>query len=247
MQPAKLRASGDWLKWKNVIVSNGLTLDERQLRELVQYHDLLKGWNSRVNLISRNDESNIWPNHIVHSLSLLFRLTIPERSRMADIGSGGGLPGIPLAIALPNTTVVMIESIRKKCSALLDIVSRLGLQNASVKNARAEELVTSSEFKASFDFVTARAVAPISKLVYWSLPLVRKRREHTVILKSDGKRGEISIPTPVLIAFKGGSTEDEVSKARSIDKNLNVYSYDLMFKGIEATSLVEKKIVIIPL
>lgn len=166
---------------------------------------------------------------------------------MADIGSGGGLPGIPLAIALPNTTVVMIESIRKKCSALQDIVSRLGLQNARVKNARAEELATSNEFKASFDFVTARAVAPISKLVYLSLPLVRKRREHTVVLESEGKRGEISIPTPVLMAFKGGSTEDEVVKAKSINPNLNIYSCDLTFSGIEATNLVEKKLVIVRL
>ena len=106
---------------------NGFELNDGMVQQLEQYVSLLLEWNAKVNLVSRKDQENIWGGHVLHALSMLFRIRLPEEIRVIDLGSGGGLPGIPLAIVNPGWTVGLLDSIQKKCTAVEDIVTRMGL------------------------------------------------------------------------------------------------------------------------
>lgn len=196
---------------QKILVESGIPVSERQLEQFGEYAGLLLEWNGKVNLISRKDESNLWIGHILHSLSPLRRFKLPERAVIADLGSGGGLPGIPMAIALPQAKVVLIESIRKKCSALQDMVDRLSLGNIKILNARAEDAAALKEYGGAFDLILARAVAPLPDLIRWSRPLVAPKRNLVVQCLWDEPE---SLPLPALIAMKGGELEKEISDAR---------------------------------
>jgi len=233
--------------WKQIIAANGLRIQDGQFAQLSLFHDLLIEWNARVNLVSRKDESKLWPNHILHSISLLFKLSLPNGVVAADIGSGGGLPGLPLAIMLPEVEIVLIESIKKKCAALSDIVSRLRIGNARVVNGRAEDIGTTKTYANRFDVVLARAVAPLRQLITWSVLLVRKTTGLRIKTRcSDGLIDE-SIHLPVLVALKGGDLEKELAEAKRSPHCRSLWSCDVQFEGIQKTSLVDKKIVIISL
>ena len=119
----------------NIMRQNNLPLSEAQVASLAEYESLLREWNGRINLISRRDQENIWTAHILHSLSILFHLEIPASVRVLDLGSGGGLPGIPLAIARPDLTVVLLDSMAKKMRAVSDIVARLKLGDIDMAKA----------------------------------------------------------------------------------------------------------------
>ena len=230
--------------YQGIIARAGFSLDEEQLGRLAQYATLLLEWNQRVNLVSRKDESNIWPAHILHSLTILMGMNVPDHAKVADLGSGGGLPGIPIAIALPTVEVVLIESIRKKCLALGDMIDRLNLNNTSVINARAEDLGAKGDHEHSFDLILARAVAPLADLVKWSLPLVRRDQRLNIRLCGKDREDE-SLALPALIALKGGSLEEEIRDVRNGGKLRYVKSSPIEFEGIEKTGLVDKSLVII--
>lgn len=230
--------------YKGIISANGLCLKEDQFARLEQYAKLLADWNAKVNLVSRKDQENVWPNHILHSISILFEVGFPAGMRIADIGSGGGLPGVPLSIAMPQVKLVLIESLRKKCLALEDMIQQLGVANARVVNARAEELSSTKEFRHSFDVVLARAVAPLERLIMWAAPLVRRERQLALkILKSDSE----SIDLPALIALKGGNLGLEMAEARGTGRLRDLRKVPIEFEGIENTTLVDKHIVIVAL
>jgi 16S rRNA (guanine527-N7)-methyltransferase len=223
------------------VASNGLDLNPEQHDRLVLYIDLLREWNAKVNLVSRKDEEGIWPNHILHSLSLLFEFSFPDGLRIADLGSGGGLPAIPLAIASPNTHIVMIESIRKKCVALEDILNRLSLTNISLVHGRAEEVARNQPLFHSFDVVTARGVAPLDELISWSLLLVRRGRGPALTRRR-------SVPpagtaTPLLIALKGGELSTEINTARQKHGKRPFHQIPVAFIGMEKTALTDKYII----
>lgn len=233
--------------WLEIIGPNGINIQDGQLKQLSLYRDLLIEWNSKINLISRKDETNIWPNHILHSISPLFTMNIPDGVSLADIGSGGGLPGVPLAILLPKVKVVMIESIKKKCIALSDMVSRLGIANAQVINGRAEEVGKSKEHRSQFDMIVARAVAPLDELITWSAPLLRKTSAFKMKLRGQEKPLDETIQLPVLISMKGGDLVEEIAEAKRMKACKTIRTYELHFDGIEKTGLVDKKIVIVGL
>jgi 16S rRNA (guanine527-N7)-methyltransferase len=228
--------------WRGLIEENGVRVGEDQFALLSTYGRLLREWNSKVNLISRKDEPNIWPGHIIHSISILFCISIPPRLKAADIGSGGGLPGIPLAILMPTTRITLIESIRKKYEALADIVGRLGISNAVPVHSRAEDL--SDGRLEDCDVVFARAVAPLQDLALWSCMLTKtssgRATTHTV-LKVLGN----SLQTPVLIAMKGGNVDSEIDQVQK--KGMGVHSIDLRFARMEDTGLVDKKLIVVSL
>lgn len=136
---------------------------EQEMHKLSAYVDLLLEWNSKINLISRKDEDQIWVHHILHSLMLFHRHKIEKGNKVLDVGTGGGLPGIPLAIVYPETNFILIDSIEKKCKAVSDMTDALGLQNVEVWNGRAEEYK-----KYTINHVVTRAVAPAEKLVRWT-------------------------------------------------------------------------------
>lgn len=232
--------------YKDIILRNGLDLREDQLVRLDEYCSLLLQWNTRLNLVSRKDEDNVWPNHILHSLAVLIEVDIPDGVRVADIGTGGGLPGIPLSIAKPHATFVLIESVRKKCVALEAMVQSLGLGNVEVVNARAEDILIQKKYKRSFDVIVARAVAPLGELINWSAPLGRRSAGTGIAFRRPELR-EKAIRPPALIAMKGGDLKREITEARKASQPRSIQSFPIDFDGIDQTSLADKQIVVVEL
>jgi 16S rRNA (guanine527-N7)-methyltransferase len=157
--------------WNTLTRNAGLTLDDSQFAQLNAYLDLLLTANQRMNLTRITDRGQAEILHIADALTVLPHLP-PKRHRLADVGSGGGVPGIVLAIARPDVQVVLVESTRKKADFLLAAVSELKLSNVMVEPKRAEDLAWSPQ-RESFDVVVARAVALLPILVEWLLPLVK--------------------------------------------------------------------------
>jgi 16S rRNA (guanine527-N7)-methyltransferase len=118
-------------------------------------------WNERINLISRKDIEHLYTRHILHSLAIAKFIHFREGSKILDVGTGGGFPGIPLAILFPSVQFVLIDSIEKKIKVVKDIIEKLELKNCSAQVIRAEQL------KEKFDFVVSRAVAPLPKFHGW--------------------------------------------------------------------------------
>lgn len=224
----------------HICEQNGFPLDSDARKKLESYEILLKEWNSKVNLISRKDVDNIWTSHIFHSLTPLLIFSFPLGVRLLDIGTGGGLPGIPLAIARPDISVCLTDSIRKKTAALAEIVQTLNLPNADVVNGRVEEIARNPGYRSRFDGVIARAVAPLADLVKWSKPFIRMK---AALQPSESRRR--SVTPPFLIALKGGDVSREVSAATRLLRNEKVETINLDFPGLDATGLEEKKIVLI--
>lgn len=127
-------------------------LEPDQLARLLAYQSLIMQWNDKVNLVSRKDIGNFLQRHVAPSLSINRIFSFPANARVIDIGTGGGLPGVPLAITNPKVNFCLVDSIGKKVTAVRDIVNQLGLENVDVQNIRAEQI------DEKFDFVVARAV-----------------------------------------------------------------------------------------
>jgi len=157
--------------WLEVAGRANVTLSEAQGNLLGKYLDLLIDANKRMNLTRIIDRESAERLHIADALTLLPYLP-PNPHRLVDVGSGGGVPGIPLAIARPDAIVLLIESTQKKAAFLKDVAEKLGLTNVAVSEWRAEEVARSNS-RESFDVATARAVGAMDMLVEWCLPLVR--------------------------------------------------------------------------
>ncbi len=212
-----------------------LPFEESQLLLLEEYVRLLLDWNKKVNLISRKDEENVWYSHIVHSLLPLTLVQIPPGLSLLDLGSGGGLPGIPMAIVRPDLRLTLLDSIRKKTTAVDDMVLKLGLPNVKVLTGRAEELQRQSTER--FDIVIARAVAPLVDLIKWSRPLVRR----------PVASGTPELPLPALLAMKGGDLAAELEQARIKTRAAGIRIHALNFDIPDPSLLEEKKLCVVPL
>lgn len=227
---------------------NGLPLTNGQLLLLRQYVGHLLEWNRRINLISRKDEQGVWISHILHSVAVLFHVHFPVSAAVMDLGTGGGLPGIPIAIARPDLSVTLLDSIAKKTAALQDIIARLGVSNVEVICARAEALRFDKSTDRGFDIVLARAVAPLRELVQWALRLasppssaINDSETHT------GSHDKSSFRTPFLLAMKGGNVNDEIRAARMKYNKKNIVSISLRIDGLRDEDLVDKKLILVEL
>lgn len=150
------------------------TVTENQINQLETFVDLLQKWNQRYNLISRKDIDKIWEHHILPSLIPLTLTDFHESCWILDIGSGGGLPAIPIKIIRPDLQMLLVDSVRKKTLFLQKITSDLRLTKISVMRERIETLTTQSDLREQFDVVTARAVANIPQLYDWSKPFLKR-------------------------------------------------------------------------
>jgi 16S rRNA (guanine527-N7)-methyltransferase len=158
--------------WEQVVARSGVELSARQHEQLGQYLELLTEANQRMNLTRITDRAAAEVGHVGDSLTVLAFLPAGE-IRLADVGSGGGVPGIPLAIARPQMRVTLIESTKKKAAFLREAVKQLDLSNVTVSDERAEDAGL-GDLREEFDVAVARAVATLDWLMEWCLPLVKK-------------------------------------------------------------------------
>lgn len=227
-----------------VIRQNGLEASVEQLELLERYVGLVLEWNARINLISRKDEENIWAQHLLHSIAPLFVLSLPERLTVMDLGSGGGFPGIPLAILKPAWTVVLVDSIRKKTVALEDMVKRLALGSVRVETGRVEDKEVLSSMRGKCDLILARGVASLAKLAIWSRPFARRGAGDVAHVRRAGGVGPDQYLLPLLLAYKGGDLETEIREAQIKARVKQVGVMSLTFPGGEE---MEKKLVVVKL
>ncbi len=177
--------------WNDIAARASVTLDKPQHSLLNRYIDLLTAGNKRMNLTRITDRDAAELNHIADSLTLLAHLPAGPL-KLADVGSGGGVPGLPLAIVRPDIRVVLIEATGKKADFLKSAVGELGLSNVKVMAERAEDAGHSPMMRESCDVAVARAVATLSWLVEWCLPLVKVRGR---MLAMKGQRIADELPT----------------------------------------------------
>ena len=216
-----------WLR--KVLLFNNFKVEDTQIDLLNKYVDLLIKKNISVNLISRKGIENIWENHIIHSISILFNFSFPKKSTILDLGSGGGLPGIPLKILRPDIHLTLVDSIKKKVYAIDEFIQNLGLTQANAVWSRAEDL--GKEHSNHYDTVISRAVAPLKDLISWSYPLIKKSR--------------VTPLSSILVALKGGDLENEIKHAKLYGKCKEIIVNDLVVRGIDSTILQDKKIVVV--
>lgn len=188
-----------------------------QLAQLTALESLYNEWNARINVISRKDIGSLYEKHVLHSLSIAAAFDFRPGSRAIDIGTGGGFPGIPLAIFFPETHFLLLDSIGKKLKVVEAVKEALGLKNVTTMHIRAEEISGKK-----FDVVVSRAVAPLKDLWDWSKPLLQHPPG------SNKKRSAESFPSAVsgqeqpaeslpsaggLICLKGGDLSAEISES----------------------------------
>ena len=196
-------------------------LSETQRRQMAELEALYPEWNAKINVISRKDIENLEVNHLLHSLGIVKLVKFAPGTRVMDLGTGGGLPGIPLAIYYPEVTFHLVDRIGKKLKVAQDIASRIGLTNVTVQHGDVKEV------KGKFDFVVSRAVMDLGDLV----PLVKR------FIASEGRN---AVPNG-LICLKGGDLSGEVAKFKHqvlIDE-LSSYFNEEFFKT--------KKVLYLPL
>ncbi len=166
------------------------SLTTKQTEQFQKLQDLYSFWNERINVISRKDIDSLYEKHVLHSLSIAKKFYFPENSRILDVGTGGGFPGIPLAIFFPEVNFTLVDSIGKKINVVKEVVGTLGLTNVISRHERAENL------NEKFHFVVSRAVTEFSQFVPW----VDKKIEKTNI--APFKNG--------IIYLKGGDLAEEL-------------------------------------
>ena len=231
--------TNDRLWFWNICKKNNFDISEKQLELLDAYAASLLAWNSKINLISRRDEMNVWSRHILGSIGFLFKYRIKTPSEIVDVGTGGGLPGVPLAILLPACRLTLVDSVQKKLVALREILSHLDIANVQVTCGRAEDLSRSGSLYHAFDYVIARAVAPIKDVVKWSAGFLKP-------VSAASNAGENALDPGAILLLKGGELTDELNHVRVKLNPRVLHSHSLSIEGFDSSSdLFDKKLVVV--
>ena len=170
-------------------------IEQETWEKLHEYTSLLRDWNDKINLVSRKDTDRLEIKHLAHCLTITKFLRLMPKARLLDVGTGGGLPGIPLAICYPEARFTLMDSIGKKVMVVEDMVNRLGLQNAEVIRGRVEELPK----KKSYDFVIGRAVTALPTFFGWVQNKIAKGAKHS--------------PANGILYLKGGDYTEELNSS----------------------------------
>ena len=179
-----------------------------QVKQFSELEKLYKAWNLKINLVSRKDIDGLYEKHVLHSLSIASVFKFSAGSEIIDIGTGGGFPGIPLAIFFPQVRFHLVDSIAKKIMVVKDIVKETGLTNVTTMQIRAEDIKDRK-----FDFVVSRSVAPLKELWKWSKPLLRNRQSEVDNGQSAIGNRQSPIHHPGMICLKGGELNKEIQES----------------------------------
>lgn len=187
-------------------------LTEKQKKQFAQLYDLYVDWNSKINVISRKDIENLYTHHVLHSLGIAKLIEFKDGTKIMDVGTGGGFPGIPLAILFPKCQFLLVDSIGKKIKVATEVATALGLRNVEAKHTRAQEV------KEKFDFVVSRAVMNLPDLV-------------EIVKKNISKEQKNVLPNG-LICLKGGDLDEEMKpfKKTAEADDLSMYFEEEFFE-----------------
>ena len=184
-------------------------LTENQYHQLSKLPNLYNFWNEKINVISRKDIKDIEIHHILHSLSIAKAIDFKDKTKILDIGTGGGFPGIPLAILFPKCNFILIDSIKKKIKVVNNIIDEIGLQNTIALDLRAENL------NQKFDFIVSRAVTNMSKFKSYTKGKINKKQNNKL------KNG--------ILYLKGGNLDQELYNIKHKAYNISDFFNESFF------------------
>jgi len=181
------------------------SLSDKQKDQINQLGRLYKDWNDKINLVSRKDIENIYTNHVLHSLGIAKVMSFNPGAEVLDVGTGGGFPGIPLAILFPETRFHLVDSIGKKITVVTEVSKALGLKNVRAEQIRAEQI------KGKYDFVVSRAVTRMKEFYGWVNNKIEDDSTHTL---DNG-----------ILYLKGGDLDEEMNELKCPYSVYNLSDY----------------------
>jgi 16S rRNA (guanine527-N7)-methyltransferase len=171
-------------------------ISEQQKEQFKKLESLYQDWNLKINVVSRKDIDELYLRHVLHSLGIAKLISFKDGSKVLDVGTGGGFPGIPLAIMFPNCSFHLVDSIAKKLKVVNEVVDGLGLTNVNTTHDRVENI------NDNYDFIVSRAVAAMPTFVHWTKGKILKKNNHLL------KNG--------IIYLKGGDLNDELKDYKTV-------------------------------
>jgi len=197
------------------------TVTERQKDQFRQLYPLYKDWNEKINVISRKDVDNLYVNHVLHSLGIAKVISFKPGTAVLDVGTGGGFPGIPLAILFPETQFHLVDSIGKKITVVKNVAEALQLKNVKAEQIRAEQI------KGKYDFIVSRAVTRMKEFYGWVHQKIKDKSVHEM---DNG-----------ILYLKGGDLEEELAELKRLHQIIDLTQY------FKEEFFETKKVVFIPL
>jgi 16S rRNA (guanine527-N7)-methyltransferase len=194
-------------------------LTDLQKQQIEKLQDLYQDWNLKINVVSRKDIDELYLRHVLHSLAIAKFQKFNPGAKVLDVGTGGGFPGIPLAILYPETHFTLVDAIGKKIKVVREVTAGLEIENVTAVNSRVEEI------SGQFDFIVSRAVAAMPTFTHWVKGKIKKKSEH------ERKNG--------ILYLKGGDLEEELREYRTVE----IYNLSEIF---EEDFFETKKLVYLP-
>ena len=186
----------------------------KQIEQYKALEELYKEWNEKINVISRKDIESLYEKHVLLSLAIAAAFEFPAGMDIIDIGTGGGFPGLPLAIFFPEAKFHLVDSIGKKLKIVDAIAEKIGLENLTTQHTRAEEIKNKK-----FDFAVSRAVASLKDLWRWSKPLLKSTGFTATV-----EKGQKTVYPSGLICLKGGDLAQEIKESGTKPKLIEITS-----------------------